>query len=155
MADGTVVYLSFVEAIRSLPKKYQFDALEAVIVYGATGEEPDLDRFPASMGAIWTLIKPQVDANNRRRQAGKQGGRPKKEDEKKLKKPMVTDAETIVKPKRKRKSKSKNLLFLSEKANNAGDRPDQEAGTPAPDEPPTADEIQELKEKLRQKGAKG
>lgn len=153
MADGTVIYLSFVEAIRTLPKKYQFDALEAVVVYGATGEEPDLGRFPPAMSAIWTLIKPQVDANNRRRQNGANGGRPKKDDGEKLKKPMVTDAETTVKP--KRKSKSKNLLFLSEKVNGDGDRPDVEAGPPSHDEPPTADEIQETMKRLRQKGARG
>lgn len=150
MADGTVVYLSFIDAIeRGLPKKYQFAAMKAIVTYGATGEEPDLTKFPAAMGPLWMLIKPQLDANNRRRQNGAKGGRPKKKEEEKLKKPMVTDIETIVKPKKK----VKDYLLLSVKDNNAVDRPDEAAGLPA--EPPSADEIQELKNKLRAKGAIG
>lgn len=150
MADGTVVYLSFLQAIRdAIPKRYQFAAVEAIVRYGATGEEPDLTKFPAAMGPLWTLIRPQLDANNKKRQAGKLGGRPPK----KQKKPMVSDVETYGKP----KEKDKVLLLSFDKSNSAsdGDRPEGEAGPPPSAAPPSADEIQELKNKLKQRGARG
>lgn len=145
MAEGTIIYLSFVEAIKEgLPKKYHFAALEALIVYGATGQEPDLSQFPPAMAPLWLLIKPQIDANNRRRTNGAKGGRPKKGEAEKLKKPMVIESKTILKP----KVKDKDLSFTSVKDNSGGDRPGWEAGLP-----PSADDIAATIGRLRARGA--
>jgi hypothetical protein len=79
-------YRSFYDAIKALPKKYQAQALDAVLAYGLDGTEPtDADGV---IQAIFALIRPQIDANNKRYTNGKKGaehgakgGRPKKAQE--------------------------------------------------------------------------
>lgn len=79
-------YRSFYDAIKALPKKYQSQALDAVLAYGLDGIEPtDADGV---IQAIFALIRPQIDANNKRYTNGKKGaehgakgGRPKQEQE--------------------------------------------------------------------------
>lgn len=77
-------YRSFYDAIKALPKKYQAQALDAVLAYGLDGVEPnDADGV---IQAIFALIRPQIDANNKRytngrkgAEHGAKGGRPKQE----------------------------------------------------------------------------
>lgn len=77
-------YRSFYDAIKALPKKYQAQALDAVLAYGLDGIEPtDSDGV---IQAIFALIRPQIDANNKRyingkkgAEHGNKGGRPKNE----------------------------------------------------------------------------
>ena len=79
-------YRSFYDAIKALPKKYQAQALDAVLAYGLDGVEPtDADGV---IQAIFALIRPQIDANNKRYTNGKKGaehgakgGRSKQEQE--------------------------------------------------------------------------
>lgn len=79
-------YRSFYDAIKALPKKYQAQALDAVLAYGLDGIEPtDADGV---IQAIFALIRPLIDANNKRYTNGKKGaehgakgGRPKQEQE--------------------------------------------------------------------------
>ena len=92
-------YRSFYDAIKALPKKYQAQALDAVLAYGLDGVEPtDADGV---IQAIFALIRPQIDANNKRYTNGKKGaehgakgGRPKQaqEQEPKPKSKLKTDA---------------------------------------------------------------
>lgn len=79
-------YRSFYDAIKSLPKKYQAQALDAVLAYGLDGVEPT--EADGVIQAIFALIRPQIDANNKRytngkkgAEHGKKGGRPKQEQE--------------------------------------------------------------------------
>jgi hypothetical protein len=84
--DSFCFYRSFYDAIKALPKKYQAQALDAVLAYGLDGVEPtDADGV---IQAIFALIRPQIDANNKRYTNGKKGtehgakgGRPKHEQE--------------------------------------------------------------------------
>lgn len=83
--DSILFYRSFYDAIKALPKKHQLSALEAILEYGLNGIEPESDGV---VNAIFALIKPQVDANNRRfvngskgAEHGAKGGRPRKEQE--------------------------------------------------------------------------
>lgn len=87
--DSILFYRSFYDAVKALPKKHQLAAFESIIEYGFNGVEPDGEGV---ISAIFALIKPQVDANNRRfingskgAEHGVKGGRPKKEQEAKPK----------------------------------------------------------------------
>lgn len=90
--DSFCFYRSFYEAIKALPKKYQAQAIDAVLAYGLDGIEPtDADGV---IQAIFALIRPQIDANNKRyingkkgAEYGNKGGRPK--NEKKQHKPKT------------------------------------------------------------------
>ena len=73
--DSIVFYRSFYEAIRLQPKKIQADIYNAVLDYAFNGTEPNIS--PAAM-SIFYLIKPQIDANNKKFEDGRKGGRPRK-----------------------------------------------------------------------------
>lgn len=102
MADSFVFYRSFHEAIAELPREQYGNILFAVNEYALNGVEPELSGVEKT---IFTLIKPQIDANNRRKSGGALGGRPKKN-----KKPMVIEKETIG-------FENKNHRFSNEKPN--------------------------------------
>ncbi len=78
MKDGFVFYRSFWECISKLDAQTQADVMRALCEYALDGEEPRADGITA---AIFSLMKPQVDANNRKYENGKKGGRPKTETE--------------------------------------------------------------------------
>ena len=77
MYDSMVFYRSFYEAIKRLPELSRAKLYDAVFAYGLDGEEMELDGI---VSAMFQLIKPQIDANNRRKENGKKGGRPKTEE---------------------------------------------------------------------------
>ena len=84
MRDSYVFYRSFYEAMEDLPDKEQLDIYRAITQYALEGKEPEISSYTK---AIFKLIKPQLDANIRKRENGKKGGefgklggRPKKEN---------------------------------------------------------------------------
>ena len=84
MYDSMIFYRSFYEAISKLEPSLQLEIYNAIFDYGLCEEELALSPMAC---AIFELIKPQIDANNRRRENGKKGaeygklgGRPKKEN---------------------------------------------------------------------------
>ena len=77
MNESFVFYKSFADAIDELPAEQYKAVMTALTRYALKDEEPDLDDPIAK--ALFTLMKPQVDANNKRRTSGQKGGRPKKE----------------------------------------------------------------------------
>lgn len=95
--ESFVFYRSFYEAIKCLTPEESAESIKALCEYALNGNEVNLSGVPK---AIFTLIKPQIDANIRRREQGKEngkkgaeygklGGRPKKETPKKpLKNPQ-------------------------------------------------------------------
>ena len=74
MKDSFVFYKSFYEAIKKLKKKDQLTVFLHMCEYAFENKTEEIDGVPA---AIFDLIKPQIDANFRRFENGKKGGRPK------------------------------------------------------------------------------
>lgn len=149
---GTVIYPSFTDAIREgLAHKYRFEFVADLVAYGVTKEEPDLGKYPPNAELIWTLVKPQIDANVKRREGG--GKRKTDEPEEDEQDDTIGAPKVPLKRKEKAKAKAKAFAFAKEET---ADREAPDGGAPAPaEEPPTAEEIQELKMKLRKEGARG
>ena len=74
MRDSFVFYRSFYDAIKTLPEESFCRLSMAIMKYAIEGEETELIGMEVN---IFTLIKPQIDANNDRYSNGKRGGRPK------------------------------------------------------------------------------
>lgn len=82
MRDSLVFYRSFYEALNCLPDEEYLKAIKMVLDYALNDIEPTVNTGMAY--AVFLLIKPQIDANNRRyingckgAEYGKLGGRPK------------------------------------------------------------------------------
>ena len=82
MRDSFVFYESFADAFRELDPDTFKEVVLAVCDYAMKDEEPDVNGIAKAM---FTLVKPNLDANNRRYENGKKGaefgalgGRPKK-----------------------------------------------------------------------------
>ena len=91
MRDSFIFYRSFFESFEGLSKKDKLILFDAICNYALNDIEPELTGVPLSM---FKLLKPQLDANIRRFENGKKGGRPKKTETK----PKENQTET--KPKR-------------------------------------------------------
>jgi hypothetical protein len=74
MRDSMIFYRSFYEAVKELNKEQQADIYNAIFAYSLDGENEDLSGI---VKTVFTLIKPQLDANNKRFENGAKGGRPK------------------------------------------------------------------------------
>lgn len=104
MRDGFVFYRSFFESFSDLSKKDKLLLFDALCNYALNDIEPELSGTTA---AIFKLLKPQVDANNRRYENGKKGGRPRGNQTETKTKPKQNQTETKTKPKEKEKEKDK------------------------------------------------
>lgn len=85
MNDSFVFYKSFYEAASELDGSDRLEFYDALTQYAITGEEPDIKSAVAR--AMFKMARPQIDANEKRREDGKKGaefgklgGRPKKEN---------------------------------------------------------------------------
>ena len=83
MRESFIFYDSFLDAIDELEPDIQLQVFQAIAKYSLKDEMPKLTGIAK---AIFTLIKPQIDANNKRYENGKKGagfgilgGRPKKQ----------------------------------------------------------------------------
>lgn len=91
LRDSFVFYRSFFVAISQLPKKYQLDTYQALAKYALDSEETSLNGISS---AVLELCKPQIDANNRRFENGKKGGRRNQTETKTEPKPNQTETKT-------------------------------------------------------------
>ena len=73
--ESFVFYKSFCEALSNLDDKTRLECYDAIVSYGIYGNVQELEGIPE---VVFKLIKPQLDANNKRYEDGKKGGRPKK-----------------------------------------------------------------------------
>jgi len=73
--DGFIFYESFRSAMKGLPAETQLLLYHALADYALYDIEPDFSDDGIALG-FFTLMRPQIDANNRRRDAGLRGGRP-------------------------------------------------------------------------------
>ncbi len=76
--DSFIFYRSYANALRQLSDKQFAVVMKAIFDYALDGEMPDMGVVES---VIFELIRPQIDANNRRYENGKRGGRPKTETE--------------------------------------------------------------------------
>ena len=90
MTDSMVFYESFYRGIDDIAERDQLNLYKAIFNYAFYDIEPELDG-PAR--GFFAVIKPQIDANVRRRMNGARGGRPSKTYGLDNKKPMVSDNE--------------------------------------------------------------
>lgn len=95
MRDSFVFYRSFFESFSDLSKKDKLALFDALCNYALNDVEPELTGAPSAM---FKLLKPQVDANNRRYENGKKGGRPKQNQTETKPKPNNNQNRTKVKP---------------------------------------------------------
>ena len=71
MNESFIVYKSFVDALEGQPEhEVQFPFLKALCEYGIYGTEPKLTGVAKS---LFTMAKPQIDANIKRKQNGMKG----------------------------------------------------------------------------------
>lgn len=99
MFESMVFYKSFYDAIKGLEPEMQAEIYNAVFAYGLYDQTLELSPIA---NTVFTLIKPQIDANNKRRENGKKGaeygklgGRPKKDNGKQTaKKPQENPTAT-------------------------------------------------------------
>ena len=71
--ESYIFYGSFYEAISELPDDVRLCIYDAITEYALLGKEPKVSWICKT---VWILIKPQIDANNRRYENWKRGGRP-------------------------------------------------------------------------------
>lgn len=74
MNDGFVFFASFYEAIKELAPEDQLAVYDAICRYGLMGEEPECGGI---VKAVFKLVKPNMDANMKKREAGRRGGEAK------------------------------------------------------------------------------
>ena len=74
--ESFVFYRSFYKAIKNLDDMTLAETVKAICAYALDGEETELEGISE---IILDMAKPQIDANTKRREDGKKGGRPKKE----------------------------------------------------------------------------
>lgn len=67
--DSFIFYRSFYEALKELPENNQLEVYQAISIYALNQEEIKLEGVSK---AIFNLIKPQLDANYRKYENGKQ-----------------------------------------------------------------------------------
>lgn len=72
MSEGFIFYKSFADSLEALPAEDYKECVSALCKYAIDGEEPETDNPFVKM--FFALARPQVDANNKRREAGKNGG---------------------------------------------------------------------------------
>lgn len=96
MRDSFIFYRSFYDAINQLPTEHHAALYGAIFRFSLDGNEPTLTGIEAAM---WALIKPQLQANQRKFENGSKGGRPRKPNQTETKlKPNNNLSETKPKP---------------------------------------------------------
>ncbi len=141
MRDSFIFYKTFFECVESLPMRSGYALFMAICEYVYNEKEPELSG-PAR--AMFNLMRAQIDANNRKYENGKKGGRPKEDicgfesdeinqnqielelDENQVqtdRKPKQNQIETKLKPKRNQtKTESKANVNVNSNVNgNAND----------------------------------
>ena len=102
MNESFVFYRSFAEALNELPAEQYKEVMVALSSYALDGALPDTDCMSQIARMVFTLVKPQIDANTKRRENGSRGGRPSAKplvsENTDNKKPMVSKKASNEKP---------------------------------------------------------
>lgn len=92
MRDTIVFYKSFFDAIETQPAEIQAEIYHMAFNYTFNGIEPNSEECSSVALALFMLMRPQIDANNKKYENGKKGGRTKAE-------PNLNQTETKAEPK--------------------------------------------------------
>ena len=106
--DSCVFYASWLDAIEAMPDNVRGEALMAILVYALRGETTE--KQGAMTKVIMAMVKPQIEANNKRYENGCKGGRPKVE------KPNHNQNETKTKPNHNQ-NETKTAIRLGDNVN--------------------------------------
>ena len=93
--ESFIFYKSFYDSIKELAPKEQAQIYNAIFEYQFENKIIDLKGVCKS---IFTLILPQLEANNKRYENGKRGGRPRRNQNETEIKPKNNQNETKIKP---------------------------------------------------------
>ena len=93
--DSCVFYASWLDAIEAMPDNVRGEALMAILVYALRGETTE--KMGAMTKVIMAMVKPQIEANNKRYENGCKGGRPKVEKNQNETKPKPNRNQTETK----------------------------------------------------------
>lgn len=108
MREGFVFYRSFYEAIKELPEKNQNEIYSAIMEFALNFNEVELTGLSKT---IFTLIKPQIQANNRRFENGKKPKIKQTESKREAKeKQNISKIEAKEKDKEKEKEKEECII---------------------------------------------
>lgn len=77
--NSFVFYDSFRDSVEDMDDKEKLAFYEAIIDYSLDGKEPI--SLSKELRRMFKLVKPQLDANTKRKKDGKKGGRPSKKDD--------------------------------------------------------------------------
>lgn len=97
--DTSIFYKNHYETILKLPAEKQLLVFKAVFDYAFYGKITEFNNEDFACGIIFDLIKPQIDANNKKYLDGKLGGRPKNNQTETKLKPKQNQKITKLKPK--------------------------------------------------------
>jgi hypothetical protein len=89
--DSFIIYRSFIDAIKSLPDIERLQIFDAISLYALDGKEAILSGISHT---VFTLIKPQLDANRKRFENGckdKKKSKPEAKHKQKKSKPEAND----------------------------------------------------------------
>ena len=95
--DSCVFYASWFDAIEVLPEAVQSEAYRAILSFALRGVETE--KQGAMTKLIMAMVRPQIEANNKRYENGCKGGRPKAEKNQTETKPKPNNNQTETKPK--------------------------------------------------------
>lgn len=135
MSDSFVFYKSFYDAAAVLQPEDRLAFYDALAEYAICGEDPE----PATpvAEAMFLMAKPQIDANEKRREDGKKGGRPSKE------KPVVSENAEKEKPMVSKNDESEKPNVNVNANANANANANEEKKKGGRFAPPTLSEIKE------------
>ena len=114
--DSFIFYRSFANALSGLTDKQISSCMRALMAYALDGEEVKCDGV---VKMFMELVRPQIDANNRRYENGSKGGRKPNQNQNETKtKPNNNQTVTKPKPKRNQKqTKSKPNVNVNDNVN--------------------------------------
>ena len=97
--DSFIFYRSFFQSTKRLSKEEKAELFEAICYYALDGESIEMSAVPE---AIFSVIKPNLDANRRKWENGckekKKTSKTEAEDEQEISKDEANDKQTISKP---------------------------------------------------------
>ena len=131
MRDSFVFYRGFFESFMDLPKKDRLPLFESLCDYALNDVEPELTGVAS---AVFKLLKPQVDSNNRRYENGLKGGKPKSNQNVTKSKPKSNQNVTKPEP-------NDNVNVNENENENVNENENENVSGEAPDRPASLSEF--------------